>query len=317
MQRIASSRAFPAHLPQPVVALGNFDGVHLGHRRLIELAIDEARLRSGTSVVYTFSPHPVRLLAPAECPPLLQSDEQRLASIEKLGPDCTVVEPFTPEFAAMGAEGFFQEILVGRLHAAALVAGYDFTFGLHRKGSAEELKRLGQGRAIAVHILEAQFAGETLISSTNIRRLLEEGEVAEAAALLGRPYAIEGRVVAGRGLGRELGARTANIASAGELIPPSGVYFTRTRFLAEGSERELRFPSITSIGANPTFPGSPFTIETHLLDAEPEVAGRRAIIEFLERVREQIAFPSARELKEQILRDLEVARRWHAQRGCG
>lgn len=313
MKRVVGSEHVPQRLPAPAVALGNFDGVHVAHQRLIAMARDAARRRGGTSIVYTFDPHPARVLAPAECPPLLQTLPQRLSAIEALGVDCCVIEPFTMAFAAQGAERFFDDILLARLGATSIAVGYDFTFGMHRHGTAEILKHLGEGHGIAVDVLEAQFAGERLISSTTIRRALAQGDVGEAAALLGRPYVIEGRVVPGRGIGRELGARTANIESANELIPKDGVYLTRTA-VGDAGPGQRRFDSITSIGDNPTFLRAPFAVETHLIGVDVEVAGQAVAVEFLERMRGQIAFESPEQLKEQIRRDIDEAREKHETR---
>lgn len=310
MRRIAGSAAFPPELPRPVVAIGNFDGVHIGHRRLIERAREEARRIGGTSVVYTFDPHPARLLAPAGCPPQIQTLQQKLASIEALGVDVGIIEPFTAAFAAQEAAQFYRTVLVERLRATAIVVGYDFTFGLHRHGAVELLIDLGRTHRITTTVLEAQFADHTLISSTNIRRLLERGNVREAAVLLGRPYEIAGTVIAGRGIGRELGARTANITTANELIPRDGVYITEAMIASSANRRAS---AITSIGNNPTFAHAPFSIETHVLDTDIELLGTPIALCFLERIRDQIAFDTPQELAAQIQRDIEEARTWHRQ----
>lgn len=314
MKRIRGSEHIPRPLTAPAVALGNFDGVHIAHQRLIALAQGAARRSGGTSVVYTFDPHPARVLASGESPPLLQTLPQRLATIEAQGVDCCVIEPFTMAFAAQGAERFFEEILVGRLEASSLVVGYDFTFGLRRHGTVEILRRLSDARGIALETLDAQFEGETLISSTTIRRALAQGDVTEAAALLGRPYLIEGRVVPGRGIGRTLGARTANIESVNELIPKDGVYLTQTT-VGEAGLEQRRFDSITSIGHNPTFLGAPFAVETHLIDIDVTISGQIVSIDFLERMRDQVAFESPERLREQIGKDIDAARMKHRARG--
>ena len=306
MRRIDGSAQFPNDLPAPAVALGNFDGVHLGHRHIIGRTVALARATGGTGAVYTFDPHPVRVLAPAECPAQIQTTAQKLGAIAAAGVDCCVVEPFTAAFAAQTAEAFFEQIVAGRLRAAAVVVGYDFTFGLHRAGTTERLVEFGRRHGIRVEICEAQFLDERLISSTNIRRLVEHGEVAEAARLLGRPHRIEGTVVAGRGIGRELDARTANVAPANELVPADGVYLA---LAAVGGEATC--PAIVSIGDNPTFPHAPFAIEAHLIDAEVDALGKPIAVDFLERMRGQVAFSSVGELREQIQKDIAEARRRH------
>lgn len=309
MKRIFGSCNFPREAAGAAVALGNFDGVHLGHAHVIRRAAQLARQTKAACAVYTFDPHPVRILAPAECPPLIQTLDQKLASFEGLGVDICVVEKFTEELAARGAEEFFREVVAGRLGASAIVVGYDFTFGSRRCGTAELLAELGKKCGIAVEVLDAQFLGKKLISSTNVRRLIEHGETAEAGCLLGRPYSIRGTVVPGRGIGRELAARTANIETANECIPANGVYLTES--IVEGKS----YPSITSIGDNPTFPHAPFAIEAHFIDATVDVMGKSLDLVFFHKMRDQAAFASVEELKGQIARDIELARMLHGERG--
>lgn len=308
MKRILNSQNFPHDTIHPVVALGNFDGVHVAHRLLISETLKKARDIGGASVVYTFDPHPVKVLASAECPPLIQTLEQRIASIESLGVDICVIETFTEKFAHQDAAEFFGEVIVSKLRAREIVIGYDFTFGLHRRGSVQTLAKLGEKTQVKVNVIDAQFLNETLVSSTNIRRLVMHGDVSEAAVLLGRPYSITGCVVKGHGIGRELGARTANIESENKLLPENGVYLTVTRM------GEAIYPSITSIGTNPTFHNFPFSIETHMIDSKIEALGRTATIEFFKKMRDQIAFGSQEELKEQIKKDIDAARILHEGR---
>jgi len=308
MQRVFGSENFPREARGPVVALGNFDGVHLGHRGVIGKASELAGSRGAPCAVYTFHPHPVKILAPAECPPLIQTLEQRLAVLDRLGVDTCVIEPFTPELAAMGAENFFHEVIGGRLGAQAVVVGYDFTFGRRRFGTTELLAELGKRFGIETAVLDAQFLNDKLVSSTNIRRLIESGAVAEAGLLLGRPYSMDGTVVRGRGIGSQLAARTANVETQNECIPANGVY------LAESAVGEKTFRSVVSVGDNPTFHQAPFAIEAHFIDAHDDVMGERITLVFLDRMREQIAFASIDELKAQIAKDIEKARAMHAVR---
>jgi len=310
MQRIFNSRNFPKDIKNAAVTLGNFDGVHLGHLELIRHARNYAKGDGGSCIVYTFDPHPVKVLAPQHCPPLLQTLEQKLASLEEAGVDICAVEPFTEELAHMEAEAFFRNILVERLSAKAIVVGHDFTFGLHRKGTYKILEEFGKEHDISVERVEAQFIGDTLISSTNIRETLARGEVKTAESLLGRPYSIEGRIISGRGVGETLDAHTANIETQNEVIPKDGVYITRTT-IRNGSEPPITYPSVTSLGDNPTFPIACYAIETHLLDVELDIMGWNVRVEFLKRTRDQIAFPSKDDLRKQIHRDVEEAREYH------
>ncbi|OGQ22031.1 MAG: riboflavin biosynthesis protein RibF [Deltaproteobacteria bacterium RIFCSPLOWO2_02_FULL_44_10] len=308
IRRIFGSAAFPQEILSPIVALGNFDGVHRAHVKLLEQVHTWAKHYRGTTVVYTFDPHPVKMLSPESCPPLLQTQEQKLLALEKQGIEICVLEPFTTEFSQKTPEYFLEEILHRRLRAKCIVVGYDFTFGMRRAGNIPLLEKFCREHQIDIHIVPAQFQKETLMSSTHIRKLLLSGDIARANSLLGYPYQLWGEVVRGRGLGESLGAHTANLELENELIPADGVYLTRTEILEESSKI---FPSITSIGNNPTFPGSERTVETHFLDQVIEVQGKRLSVHFLEWMREQIAFETPDALKHQIAADLHAARKRH------
>ena len=309
MKRFDGSHRVPATLPHPVVALGNFDGVHRAHQTLIEHTRAIARKLKGTSVVYTFHPHPAAILAPDAAPLLLQTLDQRLETFEACGIDATVVEPFTTEFAAKRALDFFENIIVGRLHAAALVVGYDFTFGHKREGTVKELEAWARKHGLQSDILPAQFSGEELISSTQIRRLIAAGGVQHAALLLGRAHELVGTVIPGHGRGKGLGAPTANINPNTMLIPGDGVYVTTT-LLPNGK----KVNSITNVGTNPTFGDDVRMVETHLLEGGENVVGTTIRVAFLERLRDEKTFKNPQELAAQIARDIEEARRRHGRR---
>ncbi len=311
MKRIDGSDLLPRQRKGPAVALGNFDGVHLGHQRLIERIRKDASELGVPSAVYTFEPHPVKVLAPSQCPRLLTTLEQKLRHLERYGVETTIVEPFDREFAHLTAEEFFDRILLERLRPSSIVVGYDFTFGLHRGGTIETIEEFGRKNGIGVSIVPAVFMGETLISSTVIRKLILERQIVEADSFLGRPYEISGEVITGRGLGRSLGARTANIITENEIIPGDGVYATLTAVEGES----LAMPSVTSIGDNPTFPDARYSIETHVLDGEVDLTGKRLSIHFLAFMRESIRFSTVEELKAQIARDIEEAKAHHSKRG--
>jgi riboflavin kinase/FMN adenylyltransferase len=294
-----------------VVTLGNFDGMHLGHRTIISEAVKKARELDGTSVTYTFYPHPVKMLAPDACPPLIQTLYQRLESIEALGMDACVVESFNLNLAQLPPKDFFNHVLIEKLGAKAVVVGYDFTFGVHRRGTVDLMKQMGESQGVSVDIIEAQFMDELLISSTEIRRDVATGNVERAQELMGEPFTLRGKVVSGRGIGGSLGAHTANIEVENELMPLEGVYLTRTRLPNE----EKSLPSVASVGVNPTFEGSSFTVETHIIDFEGILQGKMIELLFYKRVRGQIEFDSAETLRGQIERDIEAARRWHEDHG--
>jgi riboflavin kinase/FMN adenylyltransferase len=331
MERYFGSENVPHPFENAVIALGNFDGVHLGHQYLLKKTVDITRDRKGTSVVFTFDPHPVKILAPESCPPLIQTLEQRLRAFEDLNLNACVIEPFTHEFARQTPEHFFEHVLIKRLGAKAIVIGYDFTFGFHRGGTVEIMEQLGSTYSVDVAVIEARFVDDLLLSSTEIRHFISIGAIDKAVKMLGRWPRIEGKVMPGKGLGGYLGAHTANIDSANELLPGNGVYLTVTHIeenpptppLKKGGVKPrwghapLRgkggiWPSITSIGYNPTFPGERLSVETHLIGFDGNLLGKTLFVDFLEKMRDQIAFPSVERLHEQIEKDIEEAKKRHA-----
>jgi riboflavin kinase/FMN adenylyltransferase len=313
MQRTFGSENFRTKKPT-AVAIGNFDGVHVGHRRLLDKARSEAKEMGCALVVYTFEPHPARVLSPAECPPLLQTPDQKLSMLEEMGVDACVVERFTFDFAKNSGEGFFKEVLVKRLAARAIVVGYNFTFGIHRQGTVETLAKLCKAQGIAFTPMEAQFVGETLVSSSAIRRLIAEGDVQAARTLLGRPYSIEGRVVAGRGIGRTLGFRTANIRTENEVIPQDGVYAATIAFSPKPGEAPREHIAAATVGESPTFPGG-FDVEAHVIGFEGELTGVPVKLFFHERLRAQRKFESPEALSSQIAADVATIKKLGTKAG--
>ncbi len=287
----------------PVITLGVFDGVHRGHRHIFQKIIERAREIGGTSIVYTFDPHPVKVLAPDACPSMINTFKQKIELIREIGIQNMIVERFNHTYAHQTPETFFKKVIVGRLGAKEIFVGHDFTFGIHRSGTIETLESLGLKAGVRVHLVEAYLFKETLVSSTQIRQLLARGNLQKAEELLARPYVIEGRVVRGRGIGeRKLHIHTANLESENDRILPTGVYVTTTHVSGK------QYESVTNIGPNPTFGPAPITIETHLLDFHKTIFGKRIRIEFLEKIREEMAFPSAESLAQQIQGDIKRAR---------
>jgi riboflavin kinase/FMN adenylyltransferase len=268
---------------------------------MFALAKQEAKKAGGISVAYTFHPHPVKVLASASAPLMLNTLEQRLELIAECGIDAAVVEPFDLKFAHLKAEEWFEKILMKNLNAFGIVAGYDFTFGTHRSGTSETLERLCREHGLVCRILEARMVGDTLISSSRIRDFVRKGSMDLAGELLGRPYFIDGQVVAGAGRGAQLGIRTANLKTENELIPAGGVYATWTRI----GKRKYR--SVTNIGMNPTFGGTTQTIETHLLRFRGNLYGKKLRLQFVERLRAERSFSGPSELLQQIKKDIEKA----------
>ncbi|MFH1652567.1 MAG: bifunctional riboflavin kinase/FAD synthetase [Pseudomonadota bacterium] len=290
-----------------IVAIGNFDGVHLGHLKLLQLAKEMAKRKNSRLLAYTFFPHPAALLAPQLAPLLLQTIEQRKRSLEEAGVDICIIEPFDHALSGVSPDYFFHETLLNRLHASGIVIGYDFTFGKNRSGNTAMLQSLAQKEKIELIVTPPQLIDEILISSTNIRQALRGGQIDLANKLLGRAYEITGLIIPGRGFGKEIGARTANLKPYSQIIPSDGVYLTETTI-------DKTYPSITSIGNNPTFSFKQHSIETHLLDTERDLQGVQVSINFLHRMRDQKAFNSVEELTHQISDDLKEARKMHEKR---
>ncbi len=310
---LTDSQEYPEKSKGAVVAVGNFDGVHLGHMALIKETKSRASAMKVPAVIYTFMPHPASVIAKGFAPRLLQTFEQKMESLQTAGIDICIAEKFTRDFSEIHSRNYFQEIILQRINPRAMVVGYNFTFGLHREGTAHSLSQYGTETGIEVIVVEPQSIGEAAISSTNIRNLIFNGEVAAAEKMLGRHYSIRGKVISGKGIGGKLGAHTANIDPENEIIPKNGVYITETSILDE-NEDASSLPSITSIGNNPTFGGGEFAIETHIIDSKIELSKKRIEITFLERLDDQIAFQNVEDLRKKIADDIEAAKKYHAAR---
>jgi riboflavin kinase/FMN adenylyltransferase len=290
----------------PAVTVGNFDGVHRGHQALVAAAVEEARHLGGTAAALTFDPHPARVLDAARSGPALTTLEQKAELMAGLGLDALLVVPFDAPRAAQTAEDFVREVLAGALHARAVVVGSAFRFGHGRAGDAALLERMGAALGFRVRALPpVEHAGEP-ISSTRVRRAVARGEVAEAAALLGRWFFVDGTVARGEGRGRTIGVPTANLDVFNEAVPARGVYAGWSR-LAD-PEDAPRWPAVINIGQRPTFAGRHVTVEAHLLDRDQDLYGRHLRLEFVARLREERAFDGPAALVAQIHRDIEAAR---------
>lgn len=299
-----------------VLTIGNFDGVHIGHRTILRIVTDRARALDGEAVVYTFDPHPRKVLHGERAPGLLTTTEQKLELLAAAQIDLAVVEPFTEDFARTEPDRFVRECVHARLAPREVYVGYDFHFGRDREGSMRTLTELGPRLGFSVTIIPEVTIGSRDVSSTRIRERLAAGEVEEAALLLGRPYAIRGRVVSGDRRGRTLGFPTANVASETEVLPGHGVYAGRVRLLDDppvgtgGPARGARFGAVTNVGRRPTFKSDdPPLAEAHLLDFDGDLYGRRIEVGFECRLREERRFPGPDALREQIACDVAEARR--------
>ena len=295
-------------LVRPVMTIGNFDGVHLGHQDLLRRVMEDARSRGGSAVVLTFEPHPLKILAPSFAPRLILARKDKLALLRRVGIDFVVIQRFTSSFCALSPHDFVSRYLVG-LGVERLWVGDDFRFGKDRAGTVEELMTWGPASGMEIEVISAVADSDHAISSSRIRALLEEGRVDIARRQLGRCHFIEGYVVKGHQRGRELGFPTANVRSRTEVVPGNGIYAT----LVQVGGRQMH--SVTSIGVNPTFGAGPRTIETHLLDFDEDLYGRRLQVFFVERLREERNFPSVEGLVRQVKDDVVHARRVLSRNG--
>ncbi len=294
----------PPRWVSPVLALGNFDGLHRGHQKIIERVRRSAADRGGVGVVLTFDPHPPRVVRPDKAPPLLMTMPQKLAAIERAGAHGVAVVRFTPELSRYTPETFVRLVLVDWLRVAEVWVGADFLFGHDRAGTFSVLRALGNQYRFRAEKIDPVRYKEFVVSSTRIRRLVSEGRVDEAGALLGHHYASAGVVVAGAKRGRELGFPTANLSTDNDLVPPSGVYATTAEL--DGT----CWPAITNIGVRPTFEAAgAVTIETHVLGFDADVYGARLSLSFIQRLRDERRFPDVDALREQIETDVRRAQR--------
>lgn len=295
--------------PRPVAALGNFDGVHLGHQEILARVCRQAVERGGTPVVVTFDPHPPRVVRPDKAPPLLMTLEQKLEAFDAAGVQGVVVVQFTPEMARWEPEVFVDTVLVDWLRVSEVWVGANFLFGRDRLGTFTLLRALGEDRGFRAEKIEPVRFRDFMVSSTRIRHLIGEGRVDEAASLLGRPYALEGVVVHGDGRGRDLGYPTANLETSNELLPAYGIYATVARI--DGAHHA----AATSVGVRPTIGDDRVTVETHLLDASLDLYGRRMQVQFVRRLREERRFDSLEALSAAIADDCLAARHVLAEVG--
>jgi riboflavin kinase/FMN adenylyltransferase len=302
MERFRDAERLPRRLRAPAVAIGNFDGVHVGHRRLLEAAVGRARARGGESVALTFDPHPARVLAPDLAPPLIAGAERKAELLEECGIDVYVVQPFDLRFAAREPEAFVREVLVGGLGAVDAVVGHDFTFGRDRAGNAATLVELGRAHGLAVEVVDPVRVDGLVVSSSKIREFVLEARLGAAALLLGRPFEVIGRVVAGVGRGRTLGIPTANVQPEGELLPPAGVY------AAWADVAGGRHAAVVNIGLAPTFAerASP-VVEAHVLGFEGDLYGTRIALRLKQQLRGEARFASPDALVRQIRLDIARA----------
>jgi riboflavin kinase/FMN adenylyltransferase len=293
----------PAGFGPCALTIGNFDGVHYGHRRILRRVRELADARRWKASALTFDPHPTRVVAPDRSPLLMTTPERRAELMRCEGIEQVLILPFTPELAQLAPEDFVRRVLFDRLGARAVLVGDNFRFGYRHAGTVELLTALGRRLGFETEVVPAVTCRGRIVSSSAVRELLLAGNVSLAARLLLRPYALEGDVVRGRGVGSKQTVPTLNLATAAELVPARGVYITRTRDLDDAHE----WTSVTNIGYRPTFGASEqLSIESFLLDPLDETP-RRIAVEFLRRIREERKFETPEALRSQILRDVRAA----------
>ncbi|MDH3285373.1 MAG: bifunctional riboflavin kinase/FAD synthetase [Acidobacteriota bacterium] len=297
--------ALPLQGDAPVVAtIGNFDGLHLGHQEIMRQVLARAAEIRGRGVVVTFDPHPLRILAPGNAPRLLMTRDQKLGQLEALGIDAVVTLAFDRALAGMPAESFARDVLCDRLRARELLIGADFRFGRGRAGDIDLLARLGEEHGFTASTIEhVLFEGER-VSASRIRHALGEGRAADAAALLGRPFALIGTIVHGEGRGRSLLVPTANLAIENEFVPARGVYISRTRW------PDRAHHGLTNVGIRPTFGDHRLVVESFLPGFTGDLYGQRVELDLLSRLRDERKFESPGDLMAQIEKDIRAFEEW-------
>ncbi len=289
-----------------VLAIGNFDGIHLGHQAILQEATNRAAKSGAVATALTFEPAPLKVLRPEAAPKRLSTNEQRLEWFRAVGVEAAVVMPFTLELSKLSPQEFVEKILVNELQVRALLVGENFRFGHKQAGDAQLLRDLGKVHGFDVASIPPIMAHSEIVSSTVIRREIAEGEVTQAGRLLGRPFVLTGSIVSGTGTGSKFTFPTLNLRADQELLPAGGVYITRT--LLQGESKSRR--SVTNIGVRPTFNGTALSIETHLLDFFGTISAKRIELRFWKRLRSEKKFSSPDELRAQIAKDIASANRF-------
>ena len=299
MQRINNLKDIPSPPDNCGVAIGNFDGVHLGHRKILEALIEDSKNNSLFPLVLTFHPHPAKVLANRKIE-LLQTIEQRLNEIKKSGIQMTVVLSFDHRLSRITAEEFIRTIIVQKLRAKKVIVGDNFRFGKGRDGDVAKLRGMANSYGFSIQSIPPVTVQGSVVSSSLIRKFLHQGEIEKANLFLGRPYEIEGTVVRGKSRGKRLGYPTANIHPLNDIAPP-GVFITEVGI---GSQI---YPSVTHVGSKPTFNEKDIMIESYIIDYNESLYQKTLRVFFLEKIREEIKFETAEALSIQIKKDLEKA----------
>jgi riboflavin kinase / FMN adenylyltransferase len=291
-----------------VVSIGNFDGLHLGHQKILRTVLARARAAAQTGAAVTFDPHPMKLLRPDNAPRMIETLSQRLAGFDQIGLDAALVLRFDRELSLLSPEDFILRILIERLHVAAILVGANFCFGHRGAGNVRLLTQFGKEHGFDVETISPVEVAGIVVSSTAVRNAVAEGRVAEAVPLLGHPFSLTGEIRAGAGRGRTILFPTLNLVPEQELLPKLGVYAT------EAVLRGKVFRAVTNVGTRPTFDGRGVTVESHLFGFDERVSSGAMEVRFHARLRDERKFSGAEELRAQIARDIVAAREYFARR---
>lgn len=302
MKIVRGTKNIVGPIPYPVVAIGNFDGVHVGHQMIFRKTAEKARANHGTSIVFTFEPHPLKIIAPDKMPPLLTTFRQKMELIEGCGIDQVICADFTRQFADQHPRDFARNILVDRIGVKEIVVGFDYAFGRGRKGTITYLKKMGEEFGFKIHVVDPIKLNGHLVSSSYVRELIEDGKVKIAGSFLGRSYSIRGPVVHGHHTGKAIGFPTANLNTAKGQIPGTGVYAARVL------HREKQYQGVVNVGFNPTFNRDRLSVEVHIFDFQDKIYGQEIEVIFVDRIRSEKTFQSAGQLVEQIKKDIQTAK---------
>lgn len=298
---------FGGSAPATVLSVGNFDGIHLGHQKILRHVVERARASAALATIVTFDPHPVKVLRPETAPPLIFTLEQRLKGIEQMGLDAALVLRFDLALSRLSPKEFVEKILVDTLRVRAILVGPNFRFGYRQAGNVARLRQLGKKFGFSVETIPAIVIRGVVVSSTAIRKAVSEGRVERARLLLGRPFTLTGPIRPGTGQGRHLVVPTLNLSYQQELVPRRGVYASET--VVGGRV----YRSATNVGIRPTFDGGGLTVESHLLEFSETLTSGSMELRFWKRLRNEKKFPSVDSLRAQVLRDIERAARFFSR----
>ena len=303
MRIIRGTKNIVDPIPYPVMAIGNFDGVHVGHQALFCKTAELALAHGGTSIAFTFEPHPLKIIAPGKAPPLLTHFKKKMELIESCGVNMVICADFTRKFADQQPRDFSRNILFEKIAVKEVVVGFDYAFGRGREGTIPYLKKMGEEFGFKVHVVEPfKLKGHT-VSSSHVRELIEAGQVESASQFLGRDYSIIGPVISGYKTGQAIGFPTANIDTSKVQIPGTGVYAVRVVY------ENNSYDAVANIGFNPTFNRDRLSVEVHIFDFNQVIYHHEIEVQFMARIRSELTFKSADDLVVQIKQDIDKAKK--------